>query len=87
MRYFMGEIRETNGGMDYTSPFKFKVKAKEDPDTIMDAIAANWRGDGEEPNGVGEYESDGTYIQVADYEEISQKLFATRIPYIHDLTP
>ena len=42
MKYYIGEILERNGDMEYTTKYLFATKKK--PDRYTDKVAMGWRG-------------------------------------------
>ena len=82
MKYYIGKIEETNGGMEYTDRFLFTTKGN--PDKYADKVAMEWRGcsrdDWDEEH--GGYWADCTLISDDGWREIPKEDFEILSKYI-----
>ena len=87
MKYYIGEIRERNGDMEYNTKYLFTTN--NDPDKYTDMVAMEWRGGdkGDYDEDQMGYWSDGTLIfdegsneiPKADYEVLKKHLLVMTI--------
>jgi len=82
MKYYIGKILETNGGMEYSDRYLFATKGS--PDKYTDKVAKDWRGstksDWDKDHGA--YWSDCTLIAADGYQEIPEADFEVLKKYL-----
>ena len=72
VRYFLGTIKEVNGGMEYGDKYLFKTAG--DPGEYAEGVAKTWRGDEDaelDEDDCGYWSSD-TFIKNQGYVEIPE---------------
>jgi hypothetical protein len=75
VRYFLGMIKEVNGGMEYSDKYLFQTAG--DPGEYAEGVAKTWRGDEDaelDEDGCG-YWSSATFIKNEGYVEIPELEF------------
>ena len=75
VRYFLGMIKEVNGGMEYRDKYLFQTAG--DPGEYAEGVAKTWRGDEDaelDEDGCG-YWSSATFIKNEGYVEIPELEF------------
>jgi len=74
MKYFIAEIKERNGELEYDTDYLFQTEG--DPIIYSDTVARGWRGDDEDKDkAAGGYWCDGTLIFDKGRQEIPKEDF------------
>jgi hypothetical protein len=82
MKYYIGEIHERNGDMEYDTKYLFATEG--DPDKYTETVAMEWRGSDESDKDEyhDAYWSDGTLIFDHGSKEIPKKDFEVLRKYL-----
>ena len=82
MKYYIGEIHERNGDMEYDTKYLFATAG--DPDEHTETVAMEWRGSDESDKDEyhDAYWSDGTLIFDHGSKEIPKKDFEVLRKYL-----
>lgn len=85
MKYYIGEIEERNGGMEYTTKYLFATRGN--PDKYTDKVAMKWRGGSKDDwsEDHGGYWSDHTLIFNDGHREIPKEDFDVLKKYLTEL--
>ncbi len=85
MKYYIGQIFETNGGMQYDSKIVFVVQDHESAEEHIHNIAKTWRGgskDQKYDEDTRGYWEDGTIISPKYYKQIPRNDYDILVKYL-----
>jgi len=83
-KYYVGEIKELNGGMEYDTVIVFAVSLPYTPEKKMEQITQGWRGEDDNvyDKAAGGYWSDDSLISGRGFKEIPKEDFDVLVRYL-----
>lgn len=77
MKFYIGQLEETNGEYEYKHTFRFKTLSA-DPEGVLEEHAKNWytSGPDEDNHPYGYYYNGGSvFVQTGSVQEISEEIY------------